>query len=219
MSDIFREVDEDVRRDRAIQFWKKYQNTLIGIAILIVLATAGWRGYQYWRTTQAQAASARFDAALDLAASDKLSEARAALDKLADSGTDGYRTLARLQAAAIAGRADPAAGVKAYDALASDATLGPLFQDVAKLRAAMLLVDAGDSKIVKQRLDALASPTAPFRHTARELLALAALKANDVTEANKWLTTILVDPATPGGLRQRAQAYLSIVRGLKPPTG
>lgn len=219
MSDIFREVDEDVRRERAIQFWKKHQNTLIGIAVLIVLATAGWRGYQYWRQTQAQASSAAYDAAFEQAAAGKFTEARAAFDKLAQTGTEGYRTLSKLQAPAAAGRADPAAGVKAYDAAAADPSIGGLFQDVAKLRAALLLVDTADPKTSRARFEPLAASTAPFRHTAREMLALLAMKADNVADANRWITTMLVDPATPADLRARAQGYLAILRGLKPAAG
>ena len=29
MSDIFQEVDEEVRRDKAAEFWKKYQNQIL----------------------------------------------------------------------------------------------------------------------------------------------------------------------------------------------
>ena len=47
MTDIFQEVDEEVRRDKAAEFWKKHQNLIIAGAALIVLAAAGFR---YWHT-------------------------------------------------------------------------------------------------------------------------------------------------------------------------
>ena len=46
MSDIFQEVDEEVRRDKALEFWKKHQNLIIAGAALIVLATGGYRFYE-----------------------------------------------------------------------------------------------------------------------------------------------------------------------------
>ena len=34
MTDIFQEVDEEVRRDKAAEFWKKYQNLILAAAVL-----------------------------------------------------------------------------------------------------------------------------------------------------------------------------------------
>lgn len=219
MSDIFREVDEEVRRDRAIEFWKKHQTRLIALAVLIVLATAAWQAWLYWQKREAEQASASYDAALGLASAGKNADAKAAFDKLAASTTTGYRDLARLLAADSTARGDAAAGVKAFDALAGDSTLGPLFQELARLRAALLLLDTADAKTLQNRLEPLAAATAPFRHTAREMLVLAALKRSDVTAANHWLSTILADPASPAELRERASGYLGIVQGMKPAPG
>ncbi len=41
MADIFREIDEEVRRDRAAELWKKYGWLLTGLAVLAVAAMAG----------------------------------------------------------------------------------------------------------------------------------------------------------------------------------
>jgi hypothetical protein len=218
MADIFREVDEDVRRDRAVEFWKRYQGAFLGIAIVIVLATAGWRLFETWRANARQAASAQFEAALELSRKGDAAGALAALNTLASQGSAGYQVLARLQAAAETGKRDPAAGVRAYDALANDSSIGATFQDLARLRAALLLMDNADEKTIRGRLEPLAS-ISPFRHTARELLALAALKANDGASAGRWLDMIVVDPAAPSDIRQRAAALQGLVRGVKPATG
>ena len=60
MADIFQEVDEEVRRDKAVEFWKKYQNAIIAAAVLVVLATAGYRYWRYETKAGAQAAGAQF---------------------------------------------------------------------------------------------------------------------------------------------------------------
>jgi len=64
MTDIFQEVDEEVRRDKAAEFWKKYQNYIIGGALLIVLAAGGYRYWQYEKERAAQAAGDEFQAAI-----------------------------------------------------------------------------------------------------------------------------------------------------------
>src|ERR1700733_10387711 len=96
MSDIFQEVDEEVRRDKAAEFWKKYQNLILAGAALVVLAAAGFRYWQYQRETSANAAGDRFQAALTALEAGKASEAEAVLDKLAADGPSGYRRLAEM---------------------------------------------------------------------------------------------------------------------------
>ena len=101
MSDIFQEVDEDVRRDKAAEFWKKYQNHFVAVAALIVLATAGWRFYDYRREQTAQAAGAQFEQALQLDRAGKTADAASAFAKIATEAPSGYRIVARLAQAAL----------------------------------------------------------------------------------------------------------------------
>src|SRR5690242_8383717 len=99
MSDIFQEVDEEVRRDKAAEFWKKYQNVILTAAALVVLALAGFRYWQYERDRAEQAAGDQFQEALAALEGGKLDEARAGFDKIAAQGPSGYRALAQMAAA------------------------------------------------------------------------------------------------------------------------
>ena len=99
MSDIFQEVDEEVRRDKAAEFWKKYQNLILAGAAVIVLASAGFRYWQYEREKAAEAAGDQFQQALAALEGGKLDEAKAGFDKIAAQGPSGYRALAQMAAA------------------------------------------------------------------------------------------------------------------------
>ena len=212
MSDIFREVDEDVRRDEALKFWEKYQTHFVVLAAIVALGSGGYRLYDNWRTSQGEAAGAKYEAALTLARDNKGAEAEAALTEVAATATAGYRGLAALRLAGETGKRDAAAGAKAFDALAAEAGLDPLLRQVAQVRAAMLLADTVSFADLATRLTPLAAAGAPFRHSARELLGLAALKANDLAGAAKWLDQIVTDAEAPAPLRDRAQALLSLVQ-------
>jgi hypothetical protein len=216
MSDIFREVDEDVRRDKAAEFWKKNQNYIIAAAAIIVLATAGWRFYDYRRLQAAQAAGAQFEQVLELDRNGKASEAAAALAKIAADAPAGYRLMARLSAAALQAKTDPAAAIAAYDSLAQDASIGLLFQETARLRAALLRLDAGQTDQAKTALEALATSAGAYRHTAREMLGVVALQAQDYEGAGKWLDMVVADPEAPNGTRQNAELLLGLVASGKP---
>ncbi len=95
MSELFDEVDEDVRRDQLKKLWDQYSIFIIAGAILIIAAVGGWRGYQYLEAKKAAEAGAAFDAATDLSDQNKHAEAEAAFTKLAATAPSGYRILAR----------------------------------------------------------------------------------------------------------------------------
>jgi hypothetical protein len=218
MTDFFREVDEEVRRDRAIQFWQKYQNWLIAGALLIIAATAGWRIYEYFRTQAAEAAGVRYEAALDQMRAGKTAEAATAFQALSGDKSAGYAMLARLADADLTAVKDPEAGIKAYEAIATDAKIAPALQDTAQLRAAMLRVDRDDPKQFEFRFAPFATNGKGFRNSYRELLALAAFKRGDFEAAGRWLDEIVVDPDAPPALRSRAEAFLALVRAGKLPS-
>ncbi len=211
MSDFIREVEEEYRRDKAIEFWAKYQNWIIGLAIVIVLAAGGWRYYEHQRKLAAEVAGSRFEAAVQLVRDGKGKEAEEAYLDIARSGPPGYAVLARFRAASELGARDPAEAVKIYDLLAADPVVEPLMQNVARLRAAILLVDTADAAQIKQRVEPLAAPTSTFRHSARELLGLASMRTGDFEAAGRWFDMIVADSAAPQGLRERAGTMLGLV--------
>jgi len=211
VSDIFREVDEEVRRERLEQLWKRYGSYITAAALVVVACVGAWRGYLYWEERKAAEAGAAYEAASGLADAGKHSEAEAAFAKLASEGTAGYRSLARFREAAQLGLSDPKAAVAAYDALARDASLGQSMQDLAAVRAALLLVDTASYQDLRTRLEPLTAADRPFRHSARELLAFGAWRAGDSAAARQWIEAVVSDPTTPGSIRNRVDVLSALI--------
>jgi hypothetical protein len=211
VSELFNEVDEEVRRDQLKKLWDQYSIYIVAGALLIIAAVGGWRGYQYLEAQKAAEAGAAFDKAVELSEQNKHAEAEAAFIDLAAKAPSGYRLLARLRAAAEIANRDPQAAVKMYDDVAADPSVGGPERDLANIRAAGLLLDSAGYPAMLQRLEAATGPDATFRHTARELLALSAWRANDATAARKWLDLIANDGETPPSLRSRAEALQALL--------
>ena len=211
MSELFDEVDEDVRRDQLKKLWEKYSLLIIAVAILIVASVGGWRGYQYLEAKRAAEAGAAFDKAVELSEANKHTEAEAAFADLAAKAPFGYRVLARLRMAAEVASRDPQAAAKLFDEIAADRSVGVAEQDLARVRAAQLLLESTSYPNMKTRLEASAAPGATFRHTARELLALSAWRANDAAATQQWLDMIANDGETPPSLRSRAEALQELL--------
>ncbi|HUO54666.1 MAG TPA: tetratricopeptide repeat protein [Rhodoblastus sp.] len=211
MADIFREVDEDIRTDQLKHLWSKYSIAVFGLAAAIVVGTAIFVFIRHQQQVRDETAGAAYQAAQALATEKKPEAAAAAFADLARTAPKGYQALSRLRAAEERGLFDRAAAVKEFDAIADDAGVDSLLRDVARLRAGILRVDDADKNELERRFGALLD--GPFRHTAREMLGLAALKRGDFEGAGKWFDQIVVDPAAPSNLRQQVNAFLSLVRG------
>jgi hypothetical protein len=210
VSDIFQEVDEEVRREQLKKLWDRYGTYFIALAVLIVAGVAAWRGYDYWQSKKAAEFGAQFNAAAILSEQGKHEEAEKAFARIASEGTSGYRVLARMREAAALAERDPKAAVAAYDDLAASAATGQPLQDLAALRAGMILVDSAPLTEMTRRLEPLAGAGAPFRHSARELLAFAAWKSGDTAALRKWSQLVRDDAETPASLRSRVDVLMAL---------
>jgi len=211
VADIFQEVDEEVRREQLKKLWQRYGHFAVAACILIVVAVGVWRGYEWWQAKKAAESGAAFEAAVTLAEAGKHQDAGAAFAKLAADGSAGYRTLARLREAAELAQTDRKAAVTAYDEIAADRSAGQVLQDLAAVRAGLLLVDTAPYSEIRARLEPLTASDRTFRHSARELLALSAWKAGDMTAARQWAEMIIADPQTPAGTRSRAEVLSELI--------
>jgi hypothetical protein len=215
VSDIFNEVDEEVRREKLKQLWDRYSIVIIAAALLIVVGVAGWRGYQWNENRKAAEAGAAFEAADALAEQGKHQEAEAAYAKVAADGTSGYRLLAKFREAAELSRRDKPAAVKLYDEIAKMPSIGVLQAELAQIRAAMLLVDTAPLPELSARLEPLTARDRPFRHTARELLALASYRTGDAAAAKRWFEMITADAETPEATRSRVDVLMALSADAK----
>ena len=116
MTDVFREVDEEVRREQLKKLWERYQYLVYGVVLLIVFGVGGWRVYEWYETRRATETGTRFEIALELGDDGKHDEAEREFARIAADGTSGYRSLARLREAAELARRDPAAADRVLSA-------------------------------------------------------------------------------------------------------
>ncbi len=217
MSDIFHEVDEDVRRDKAEEFWRRYQTPIFVIAFLIVAATGAWSYYQDKRLKAAEAANDRYVAAEKLAEEGKKAEAAAAFDALAKDGPKGYAALARIRAAEV--NPDREKALAELAAIGEDPNVDRLTQQIALLRAALIVLDGEDRQKLERALGPMMVSDGAFRFSAQEWNGLDALFNDDYDEAERVFEQVLNNGDAPQSMRQRTSAYKGLLharRGPKP---
>jgi hypothetical protein len=212
LTDLFSEIEQDLRRERANKLWEKYGIYLIGLAVAIVVIASAVVGWRAWQTSRAEAASTAYDAVLAEAAKQKPEEAAAALGAFADGATSAYATLAHVQQGAYLLQAgDKAGAIAAYDKAAAEAKGSPVMQGMAQIKAALLLVDTATYDEMNARLGSLDEAGAPWRNNARELLGMSAYKAGKFAEAETSFAAIIADRTATPGLRDRAHVMQALI--------
>ncbi|MTI10020.1 tetratricopeptide repeat protein [Rhodospirillaceae bacterium RKSG073] len=214
VSDIFDEVEEDLRKDKAEELWKKYGNYVIALAVLIVVGTAGYKGWQAYDASVNEDLANRFDQAVQMGRAENYEQADGALAQLVQDGNASYAALSRLQQAALKSKSGDVEGaIVIYDALALDSAVESLYRDLAVVMSVMHQVDTGDASQLLEMVDPQTTDIKPWRFTARELAAVLAMKKGDKTLAADYLTRITDDADAPQSARLRAGELLKVVEG------
>lgn len=217
LSDIFKEVEEDLRAERMSRMAKRYGGLVIGAAVLIVLGAGGYEAWKWQDAKKTAELSTVFVSAgrfADDPANTDRAPARADLQRVIAEGNPAYRSLARLRLAAIvadAGERDAALGL--WDTVAGDSGADPLLRDVARLHWAMHQLDAGDPAQIEARLAPLTAPGNALRPLAEEAQALLALRQGKRDAARDTLRRLAQDTTAPEGVRGRANGLLAQIGG------
>lgn len=207
---FIREVEEELRQERLWKLWQRFGPYVIGVAVAVVLATAGKVGWESWRDKRLQEQANAFAAAQALYATDPAAAA-AKFRELAASADAGFASLARLMAAAAlmeAGRRAEAVAVLKENAAAGT---DPALDQVSALFAVEYRLDDGDAQALRAELAPLAKPDAVFRHSAREHEAVLAMRSGDPERARALSKEIVDDATAPPGQKSRLRELLEIL--------
>lgn len=216
MSDesFIREVNEELRQEKAKALWGRYGPYTILAAILLVLATCAYQIYDHWETSKAGSIGDNMLAGLDLAENGSFDEALKKLDDVEKSGFGDYPILAQLRMASVyMEQGDAAKAVAAFDAVASNEKAPVILKKVAKIRAAYILVDTGSFDDVEKRVKDLATDVEPMRIAAREALGLSAYKAGKMQDAAYYFQKIVDEGLNGIRSTERARMMLELLQG------
>jgi hypothetical protein len=212
VSDIFREIDEELRRDNLLKLWKLYGRYVIAAVVVALLIAGGigaWRNHQL---AQRQAQSVRYEAGLALLRQGKDAEAAKIFSSVGEEG-GSYANLAAFEAADLAAKSGDVKGAIAdYDKLAASPDLDPELRNAATLLSVMNGFADSDPQKVIDRLKPLTAGNSPWHYTALDLTAAAKLKAGDNAGALDIYKQLAADSAAPEGARGRAAEMAAVLK-------
>jgi hypothetical protein len=208
VTDIFREVEEDVRREKMEKLWKAYGNYAIAALVLLFAGIAGW---QVWERHEAQERAKVSEAFI---AAQRITNPQTAASTFADiarTAPRGYAELARLsEAGAMVASGQTGPAVDLYKQIAKDdnGAIGA----VARLRAAWAIADTASRSALSDLVKPLDQPGSPWRQNAQEVMAYADYRAMDTKGALAKYAVLAADPESPDSLRRRAQAMADFLK-------
>lgn len=210
--EFLREVDEQVRLDTALQFWRRWGRWIIGGAIAALLAFAGWLWWNAHRASVAGVEGENFSAAIDDLEAGRMNKAETALKALSASDAPGYRASSQMALAALKLAKDDAKGaIAAYDKVSGDTSLSQPFRDAATIRGVAASFDTMKPADVVARLKPLAVPGNPWFGSAGEMTAIAYMKMNKPREAAATFAALAKDEGVPESIRSRSVQLASVL--------
>jgi hypothetical protein len=213
-SDVFREVDEDYRREQTIAFWRRHGALVLALLIAVMIVAAG---ANYWRQRVLADHSAE----------------TAELERVLSSVTTGNETPAADNLAAFAAKASPKpatlalfaeaglrqrtgaldAAARIYHQIADNTSVDADFRDLALIRLGYIATDEAKPEPLIPRLQALVDKNSPWRYSAREVIALLTVRAGQRDAAAALFSNLASDPGAPPDLAERAHALADLYRG------
>lgn len=215
MVDIFQEVEEDLKRERAERIWRKYGKVIIAVAAVIVLGVAGREGWKTYEHSTRVEDGTRFANALELvnAGPDKSQAALDAFDTIIAKGDDGFVALGHFQKARIyLSQNDTDKAIKELEAIAADKDVDQVYRDLAVIQIAMNSASAQNADALIARLEPIAVPENTWYHSAREMIAVLDIAAGKTEEAKSLLTELADDKTAPADMRGRANELLKAIK-------
>lgn len=212
MSDVFREVDEDLRHDRLMGLWQRYGIYVISIVLAIVLGVAGRALWNNYVTTKQTAESNRYDQAITLISSGDTAGAISLFEGISNDTSSGYGVISQFQVASQhLKNGDKPAALSVYDQLKNDGAVDERLKGLAILLGGITALDIESADEVRGRISPLAIYGDTWYFSAQEILALIAVREGDNESAISIYSNLSNDQDTPAGVRQRAGEILSVI--------
>ncbi|MAP51404.1 MAG: hypothetical protein CMM11_08465 [Rhodospirillaceae bacterium] len=204
VSDIFQEIDEDLRQDKVARLWKAYGKYLVALAVFIILVIASYRFIEHKNEKNREQTSELYELASEAGRS---GDKKAAIELFSDEMFDeniGYSIISKLKKAALAKSNNDLEGTEiVLKEIITNEDIPLYLRDLARLK-----LFASDSDNNSSQLEVLIEEEGPWKFLALELKGGIQLEGGNLKEARSIFKELTDDANTPNNLRRRASEIL-----------
>jgi hypothetical protein len=211
VSDLFREAEDELRKETAENAVKRATPFVIGAIVLSLAAGAGYQFYKAQNAKNIESAAVAYDAAMAKLQAGDLVGGEAALAAVAKTGPKGYATQAILQRGAVLQEQGKAAEARVVFEEAAKSIKDVDLADLARLRAAYIAADSETREQLTARLTPIIDRKGAFAPLAKELVAARAWEAGDAAAARSAYSVLQLDLNAPEGVRARAGQAIAVI--------
>jgi len=213
VSDVFQEVDEELREEKYKSIWRKFRYYVIGGLILFILGIAANAFWKDYNLKEINDRSEKFFTAIEMAQEDKVN-AITLLEKFANQeerNSEYNALIARFTEAAIRrSEKDFNGALLIYQSL-EDNNISNFYEDYAKLSSVEMLIALNNKKDAKLILDDLISNTSDLKYIAMEYLGYLEIDEGNFSKARTIFTNIADDALSSVNMKNRSREVLSIL--------
>ena len=206
MANIFREVDEDIRKERYINLFRKYGVYVIAIIVIIVGTLAGIQFYSGYQVNKNEMLFAEYINIIENNSDDTL-------EKLSDSGNtsnlflNGMYLLKRSDLLVASGQIDQAT-LLLSEAIENNA-LNKIHNDVAIYKLLMINIETISIEEIKSYQNKLISEVDAF-YLTEELIAIKFLIEGQKEDAIKKFSELSTNNSVPIEIKNRSAVFIKI---------
>lgn len=213
MADLFQEIDDELRQDKASRMWRVYGKYVVAAAIVIIISVGGYKFWQQKQLDDGETASIAYEAALARSAS---GDHKGAIDQFngEEIGTvAGYAALSQMQKANLAMKInDFEAALITFKDIAKNDNYPQSIKEWASFRYAAVSVEKQIGSNAPADLDSLIATDSPWRFLAKEIKAIREIETGNKSGAKAIFSELADDENAPERLRVRAAEFLKTLQ-------
>ena len=208
MSDILRQVDEDLKKDRLLAIWNSYRVYIVGFIILILISLSG---YQYYLSSSKSKNEAIVEAYINAISSTDNNISLNQLMKLDQSSNSYIKGLSKLKRVELYfALENNEEALQLLESISNDDTLNQVIRDLALYKYLMVQLDILDADQYFAIIDEQILRDSKFKYLFKELKAIKYLIQGKKTNSLEIFDTIILDESAPSDLKIRAEKYKKI---------
>ena len=208
MSDILRQVDEDLRKDRLLKIWRSYRIYIVGSILIILISLSG---YQYYLSSTQSKNEAIVEQYINSTNSLDVNTSIDQLLELNESDNSFIKGLAKLKRAELYfSTEDKEQAIKLLESISIDESLDQIIRDMALYKYLMIQLDTLDKDLYFEIIDSQDLNASKFKYLFKELKALKYLIEGDRINSLEIFESIISDENSPINLKTRSEKFKKI---------
>ena len=212
MSDIFQEVDKELREEKYKTIWAKYKYYIIGILIIFIFGVGFNSFWKQYASNEINDRSSRFFAAMELAQEDKTSSILMLQEFISKEkkSAEYHAMIASFAEAAIRrSEKDFSGALKIYDDIGNN-NISVFYKDFAKLSSSEMLIASKNISEAKIRLEELSSSSSDLKFIAKEYLGYILINDGNLSKAKDIFKSLAEEASVSLNMKNRSKEILSI---------